>query len=114
MTSYHIYIFVSVTKLFPTSDECKWRGFHTEFKCHLIVSELTAEIRVWGVLFRLRNVSIVGVCYLLNCATCFGHTTIFKQNTYFPKTYNGSVLNGVSRMKICVHEDGRMTETRSR
>jgi hypothetical protein len=30
--------------------------------------------------FRLYNVSIVDFYYLFNCATCFGHTTIFMQS----------------------------------
>jgi hypothetical protein len=44
--------------------------------------------------FRLRNVNIVGFYYLFNCATSFGHTTIFKY-TCFPRNYsidNGSVF----------------------
>jgi hypothetical protein len=44
--------------------------------------------------FRLCNFNIVGTYYFFNCATCFGHTTIFR-NTYFPRTYsidNGSVV----------------------
>jgi hypothetical protein len=28
--------------------------------------------------FRLRNFNILEFYYLFNCATCFGHTTIFK------------------------------------
>jgi hypothetical protein len=44
--------------------------------------------------FLLRNFNIVGFYYLFNCATCFGHTTIFM-HTYFLRTYsidNGSVV----------------------
>jgi hypothetical protein len=44
--------------------------------------------------FRLRNVNIVGFYYLFNCATCFGHTTVFN-DPYFPRTYSidyGSVV----------------------
>jgi hypothetical protein len=44
-------------------------------------------------IFRLCNANIVGFYYLFNCATCFGHMTIFK-HTYFPRTYsidNGSI-----------------------
>jgi hypothetical protein len=54
-------------------------------------------LRVWdqdeGV-FCLRYVNIIGFYYLFNCATCFGHMTIFK-NAYFPRTYsidNGSTV----------------------
>jgi hypothetical protein len=37
--------------------------------------------------FSLRNVNIVRFYYVFNCATCFGHTTIFK-HTYFSRTYS--------------------------
>jgi hypothetical protein len=37
--------------------------------------------------FRLRNVNIVGLYYLFNCATCFGLSTIFM-HTYFSSTYS--------------------------
>jgi hypothetical protein len=37
--------------------------------------------------FRLRNVNIVDLYHLLNCATFFGYMTIFKY-TYFPRTYS--------------------------
>jgi hypothetical protein len=53
-------------------------------------------LRVWDQgesVFRVHNFNIVGFYYLFNCATCFGHTTIFKY-TYFQRTYsnnNGSV-----------------------
>jgi hypothetical protein len=63
-------------------------------------------ILIWSVcillqgegVFHLHNVNIVDFYYLFNCATCFGHTTIFM-HTYFPRTY------------LCVPKDGRMTET---
>jgi hypothetical protein len=33
--------------------------------------------------FRLYNVNIVGLHYLFNCATCFGHTIIFRDINIF-------------------------------
>jgi hypothetical protein len=45
--------------------------------------------------FRLRNVNIVGFYYLFNCATYFGHTTIFKY-TYFPRTYSKKTTDPLS------------------
>jgi hypothetical protein len=64
---------------------------------------MSSQFRIWKLIqygfftikvsvFRLRNVNIVGFYYLFNCATCFGHTTIFK-HTYFPRTY--SIDNGI-------------------
>jgi hypothetical protein len=38
--------------------------------------------------FRLRNFNVVGFYYLFNCATCFGHMTIFK--------YTGNTLTLIS------------------
>jgi hypothetical protein len=37
-------------------------------------------------IFRLRNVNILGFYYLFNCATCFGHSTIFKQHIFLGLT----------------------------
>jgi hypothetical protein len=48
-----------------------------------ILPDYTAKASV----FRLRNLIIVGFYYLFTCATCFGHTTIFKY-LYFPMTYS--------------------------
>jgi hypothetical protein len=58
-------------------------------------------LRVWDQgesVFRLHNVNIVGFYYLFNCATCSGHTTIFK-HTYFPRTSEND-LNTTNFMQI--------------
>jgi hypothetical protein len=36
--------------------------------------------------FRLRNGNIVGFYHLFNCATCFGHTTIFRTHIFLGRT----------------------------
>jgi hypothetical protein len=46
--------------------------------------------------FRLRNFNIVGFYYLFNCATCFGHTTIFE-HTYFHRTYSIFFIYNLNR-----------------
>jgi hypothetical protein len=64
-----------------------------EYKVEYQRSHKVCIIQGDGV-FRLRNVNIVGLYYLFNCDTCFGHSTIFKY-TYFPRTYsidNGSAV----------------------
>jgi hypothetical protein len=66
-----------------------------------------------SVSFYATLISWVSTIYF-NCATCFGHTTIFRY-TYFPRTFLAtdplSVVNRVSPRKICMPEDGRVTET---
>jgi hypothetical protein len=50
----------------------------------IIVQHIMLKVSV----FRLRNVNTVGFYYLFNCATCFGHTTIFKYTYFHTKTGN--------------------------
>jgi hypothetical protein len=76
----------------------------------------TATLRILTALyqgesfFRLRNVNIVSFYYLFNCATCFGHTTIFNilfSNRYMFRSYD----HFQAEMYIFPPEDRHKTET---
>jgi hypothetical protein len=72
-------ISLSRWECFP-STQLQYRRFFYIYFTALDVSVLgpSSCTHLCESVFRLRNFNIVGFYYLCNCATCLGHTTIFK------------------------------------